>query len=783
MPVISVITPFHNRAGLVVRAVESVLGQGFADLEYILVDDASTDGGLETARAIDDPRVTVLSLPTNSGASAARNHGLARASGKYVAFLDSDDYRLPGSLAAQAAWLDQAPAGVGLVHGRALKGGLRTPPPPPGEARQEILVRNFIPFSTTMVRKSLLDQLREQDGHVFDPNLPGCNDLDLWIRLSRLCDFGFLDQDIAVIEQQPDSISSSSRKAVASHREIRRRYAADIRALPRAARGRFHFAMARLFWWKRALPDAARHMALALLLRPAQLAPALRKGLPAALRRVPPLGPKKRELKGSADKPVHVVQLIEHLRTGGAERVVVDLARGLGEGFRPTVLLYREEGELVRPLREAGVRAVLLRKELFPRPGRAPRVIDALFTGLESALFVPRLALWLRRERVDVLHSHMFSANLWGRLAAPLARLLGQDMAVIVTEHSARPKDRSAKRRRLNRMLRFFCDRVVAVTGEVRSSLLAQGVEDERITVVYNGVELPGPELPPLPPELGELSRLSELSKLGELAASSPSSDNSGGSANSSGSGGSASPGGSANSGGAGGVGGSSGSDGSGCSGGAGGGPIVMAVGRAVPAKRFDILLRALALLPDDLNVQAWIVGDGEELPGLRKLARNLGLARVHFLGRRDDARQLAAWADVVVNSSDREGLSIALLEAMAARRPIAATAAGGTPGLIHDEETGLLVPTGEPAALAAAVERLLRDPELARRLGERARALVEERFSLDAMVRAWTRVYLRALQARKLPLSPELLEKLNERPLPPQVNSQQPTEQARQTP
>ena len=88
------------------------------------------------------------------------------------------------------------------------------------------------------------------------------------------------------------------------------------------------------------------------------------------------------------------------------------------------------------------------------------------------------------------------------------------------------------------------------------------------------------------------------------------------------------------------------------------------------------------------------------------------------------------------------EGLPLVVLEAMAHGKPVVATPVGGTPELVTDGETGLLVPPRDPQALAAALQRLLEDAELSRRLGEAGRRRVEERFSLDAMNRRVLQIY-----------------------------------------
>jgi glycosyltransferase involved in cell wall biosynthesis len=163
------------------------------------------------------------------------------------------------------------------------------------------------------------------------------------------------------------------------------------------------------------------------------------------------------------------------------------------------------------------------------------------------------------------------------------------------------------------------------------------------------------------------------------------------------------------------------------------------------PVKGLDVLLRAAALVgaahPD---VQFRVAGEGDERPSLEQLAAAQGLAdRFGFLGSVADVPAFVGGLDVAVLSSWSEGMSNAVLEYMAAGRPIVATAVGATTELIDDGVHGLLVPPGQPERLAGAIDALLRDPVRAARLGAAARRRVEERYSREAMVRTFEDFYV----------------------------------------
>jgi len=153
---------------------------------------------------------------------------------------------------------------------------------------------------------------------------------------------------------------------------------------------------------------------------------------------------------------------------------------------------------------------------------------------------------------------------------------------------------------------------------------------------------------------------------------------------------------------------------------------------------------QVLAERPDARLV---IVGHGELWEALHAQARRLGVQRqVVFAGFRSDVPGLLKFFDLFVISSHLEGLCSSLMDAMAARRPIVATAAGGIPELVTHEQEGLLVAPKDPAALAGAILRLMRDRPLAQRLAARGRRAVEERFTVQHMVEATATVYSEVL-------------------------------------
>jgi glycosyltransferase involved in cell wall biosynthesis len=169
-------------------------------------------------------------------------------------------------------------------------------------------------------------------------------------------------------------------------------------------------------------------------------------------------------------------------------------------------------------------------------------------------------------------------------------------------------------------------------------------------------------------------------------------------------------------------------------------GALAVAVGNLYPVKSHATLVAALAQAP---GLRAAIAGRGEEEARLREQALALGVAdRLHLLGLRDDIDRVLRAGDVFVHPSRLEGLPLAILEAMSAGLPVVASRVGGIPEAVVDGETGVLVPTGDPAALAGALRHVLGTPGFASALGAAGRARAERLFSVEAMVSAYRRLY-----------------------------------------
>jgi glycosyltransferase involved in cell wall biosynthesis len=176
---------------------------------------------------------------------------------------------------------------------------------------------------------------------------------------------------------------------------------------------------------------------------------------------------------------------------------------------------------------------------------------------------------------------------------------------------------------------------------------------------------------------------------------------------------------------------------------------VVGSVGWLTPVKGHGVLIHALARLkPAHPRLYVVIAGSGGLHHELTALADRLGLREaVRLLGERPDIPDCLAAMDLYIHPSLNEGMGRALIEAMAAGRPVVASRVGGIPAIVTDRQTGLLVPPSDPEALASAIDELLRRPEWAKELGAAACASIGPRFAVQAMVKAVEAVYDQALK------------------------------------
>lgn len=209
MPTISVIVPAYNASSTILQTIASVQQQSFSDFELIVINDGSTDKTLELLSTIKDSRLKIFSYE-NEGLSVARNRGISRATGEFIAFLDADDLWTPDKLQLQLEALQQHPE-AGVVYSWSLfmdeQGEFFHGDEPlffEGNVYPHLLVKNFMASgSNPLIRKQAIESVGE-----FEPSVSGAADWDYWLRLAARWPFVVVTKPQIYYRQSSSSMSS-----------------------------------------------------------------------------------------------------------------------------------------------------------------------------------------------------------------------------------------------------------------------------------------------------------------------------------------------------------------------------------------------------------------------------------------------------------------------------------------------------------------------------------------------------------------------------------------------
>jgi len=361
---------------------------------------------------------------------------------------------------------------------------------------------------------------------------------------------------------------------------------------------------------------------------------------------------------------LRIAQLITSLRPAGAERGLYELSRRLNRDRFDVQVVALQGGPVAQWLEDAGIGVTVLGVR-----------------GKWDVLKLPRLGELLRRERIDLLHTHLFHADLAGRLATELASVRHLVHTVWTAEGRFRPWQFA-----FARFLAEGCDRIVCVSESVRAHHGARsGLPERCYTVIPWGIDTEAFSRD------GASRR--QLRKKWQVPR---------------------------------------------------GRVLAAFVGRLESYKGIQTLLGAMSHLGGRGEaIDLVIAGDGPLRPAVETfIAHGEGGAQTRWLGHVDDVRGVLSAADVFVMPSFWEGWPLAMGEAMSAALPAVGTDVPGIRDLLVDGQTGLLIAPRDPVALAEALRRLADDRDLRQRLGRGARKRLVERFSIDVTVAAHEALY-----------------------------------------
>lgn len=364
---------------------------------------------------------------------------------------------------------------------------------------------------------------------------------------------------------------------------------------------------------------------------------------------------------------IHVVQLIHNLGLGGAERQLYELCRRLPrERFRTSVVTCAAGGEYEARMREEGI-------ECLTVPKRGPVDLPYLFA----------LRRRLRALAPDILHCWMFTAGLWGALAAAGLR---PRPGLLIAERNTYSGLGLLRRQAYHYQARA-ADRVLGNSRDVAAFWRGLGAAEGKLTVIENGMDFARFDR-----AAAGLDRAAVLGAEGLDPAL----------------------------------------------------PLVLSIGRFVAQKDQATLVEAAKQLTQQgAQAQYAIVGDGPLEPALRRQITECGLeGRFHLLAARPRIEPLLLSASVFCLPSLHEGFPNALAEALGCGRPCVATPVSGGVELIEDGVSGRLTPCGDAGALAQAIGGYLDDPARAAEHGARARERVRARYGAESMAQRYAELY-----------------------------------------
>lgn len=369
---------------------------------------------------------------------------------------------------------------------------------------------------------------------------------------------------------------------------------------------------------------------------------------------------------------------ILHLTTGskiaGAEKLLIGIAREYDKSrFELLFCTLKKRGNLHDEIEKLGQKCYSLEySNVFCLP-----------------MAILRLAQIIKRNKIDILHTHLFHASAIGQFVARF----NNRVIPVMTRHYSNVLHLygTALQRFLDRRSSSWARHIIAISAGVRKTLVdLERVKPEKITVIHNGVEMPD-----CTSDKVSASRIRNEFFIREDE------------------------------------------------------KVVGAVGSLHPRKGHCYLIEAIS--KSNSNIKLMIVGEGALKTELKRLSEELGIKdRVIFTGYRRDTNDLISSMDIVVHPSIEEGFGIAILEAMALGKIVVATDVGGIPEIINNGETGILVPCANADILAKTLSFLIKKPDLSKAISEKGKKSVERHFSIVKMVRGYENLYRNLLNRER---------------------------------
>ncbi len=699
---ISVIIVTYNYGKFIKDALESILRQSFTDYEVIVVDDGSTDN----TSAIVDSWIIPFNgrlryfRKDNEGVAMARNYGISKARGEYVAFLDADDVWFKDTLKKLLSCIEKNPD-CGLVYGnvefynRALRRAIGQRFPGMAAIAHEgkcfdklFIYGNFIHTSTSLVRRCCFDEVG-----IFDRRFKCGEDLDMWIRMTSMFKVKYLDELLAKVREHQTSLSFSFHSANKSVVLMTRKLSSlipDFRSIIGEEQVRSKLYTAYYTIGAHYILEGQNKRGRLWMRKAMKIDPWLFKNkilfyLALSFMPFSPYFKKLRKTnislarRNQAERKIKILHIIKTLNLGGAETNLLNLARSFNERSFDVHVAYSSQGELEEAFRNNGIK-------LFKFSTKSARI-----KSFESLLIVWRLFRYIRQQKIDIVHTHTFNAHIWGGLAAKLA-----GCKIMEHVHDSRyidPEefDKRGERNTQYQFIKFlnnFSDRVIVLTKQNQDFILKNRLyQPEMVQEIQNGIDLKAVK------SLSPIEKIALKQKLSlPLDAR-----------------------------------------------------VVLTPIRFSPEKNLNVLFQiALDVCRRYEKAVFVIAGTGPEKEAFEAKVMSHSLEnRIKTIGFYADIPELLAITDVFLLPSTIELHSIAIMEAMRQKVPVVVSRNVGC----HDKflrhwENGVLFNPFNSKGWGDAIIKLLEDDELRQRIGEAGFETLVQQFDIKDVARKFENIY-----------------------------------------
>lgn len=677
-PLVSVIIPTYNCGKYIIDAIKSILNQTYSNIEIIVVDDGSTDDTRNILQQYIKDRSIIYVYQKNMGPASARNNGIQRSKGEYLAFLDADDLWEPDKLSksidfllkGRFDWIATASRKINMsgvmVEERTMKEntyGYDSATNRIYDLKKRIFsYRNKMPIH---VQTFVINKKCFQQAGLFDDSLLIHEDDDLALRFQLAgLSAGYLNEMLTIYRQRETSITKNRKLDTVKQTHILvKKYIKIFGSENKEVRKdyvNFLWEAAARYYVKNKWISCLKLLLLSMLIKFLYIFPGITR----------------------IHKKNKILYYEPSSGFGGSASALSNLVNYLNKGKFNFILITKNRGPQFGKIKNAE----FIKLKEYKEPDKLSN-LKFLFYFIKNV--IPdslRIYSIIKAKRVSLIH---INTNIMSGIPAIIASKLSRIPCVCHIRQT----------RKLIKRERFFArfvEKFILINKQA-SDLYIQDISEEKLNIIYDGINL------------HEFSKNDDRGFKKEFSLDFSF--------------------------------------------------VVGLVGRIVKGKGHkEFILVAKEVLKNIQNVKFIIVGDAKgDSEGyykeVKELVKDYNLERnILFTGWRDDVKNIISDLDILVLPSTTfpEGLPNTIIEAMALRKPVIATDVAGPNEIVVNNETGFIVPPGDIKAMAEKIIYLLENPDIAKKMGEGGRKIVEGKFNIKETIKKIEEIYKEVLDEKE---------------------------------